>query len=306
MTPPETKREGGVARLMLVMLAFSTALASCFSGGAASSAASAAARHVYPAWSPDGERIAFVQYTGSYWGSAIYVVDRDGSGLRRLTGRRSIARSPVWSPDGRRIAFSDDSGIYVMSANGRGLHRIARGERFSLLDWGPGGKRIAAEEDLGEFENEHSRILVMNADGSGRRVAADPIAHKDYEHSYVQPTWSPDGQRLALVAERSSIDTDAREFLAVIDSFGGPLRHLLDEEVASPDWLPGGRRILLWTSRGLALLTLRTRQLTVLHPTRGFGSRWSPRGNEIVFEDGEPDRLYLMNAHGSNVRQLTR
>jgi len=52
-----------------------------------------------PRWSPDGRRVLYVD------GGHIYVVNRDGTGLKDLTPSEMMADEPVWSPDGRRIAF---------------------------------------------------------------------------------------------------------------------------------------------------------------------------------------------------------
>jgi Tol biopolymer transport system component len=84
-------------------------------------------RDTSPAWSPDGQRIAFVRRQHDHW--EVYVVNADGRNLRRLTvtpekpnGEVGSSASPAWSPDGQHIAFlSDRRGkweIWVMEANG--------------------------------------------------------------------------------------------------------------------------------------------------------------------------------------------
>jgi len=83
-----------------------------------------------PAWSPDGQMIAFVGLTAGL-GEPIYVVKADGSGLRNLTQKPVGAYAdPAWSPDGRKIAFvshRDGSyGVYVMNADGSGQRRLAQ------------------------------------------------------------------------------------------------------------------------------------------------------------------------------------
>ena len=76
-----------------------------------------------PAWSPDGRRIAFRRYDGqlgSIGNSDLFVVNADGSGLRRLTRGAENLRWFAWSPDGRTIAFLRKQ---------RGVHRESRRKR---------------------------------------------------------------------------------------------------------------------------------------------------------------------------------
>lgn len=60
----------------------------------------------YPAWSPDGRRIAFVWTTPA--GSGLYLIDPDGTHLRRVTTDPVEVGRPAWSPDGRCLAFISD------------------------------------------------------------------------------------------------------------------------------------------------------------------------------------------------------
>jgi TolB protein len=59
----------------------------------------------YPAWSPDGTRIAFMGGTSASEYD-IWVVDTDGSNVTRLTDSPGPDGWPAWSPDGTRVAFS--------------------------------------------------------------------------------------------------------------------------------------------------------------------------------------------------------
>ena len=107
-----------------------------------------------PAWSPDGQRIAFVSFRdGNY---EIYVMNADGSEITRLTDTsRYAARvfdgSPAWSPDGQRIAFQSDRDgnyeIYVMYADGSAPTRLTDGSDNGNPVWSPDGQRIAFTSD---------------------------------------------------------------------------------------------------------------------------------------------------------------
>ncbi|TEU11419.1 MAG: hypothetical protein E3J25_08085, partial [Anaerolineales bacterium] len=80
-----------------------------------------------PAWSPDGKKIVFT----SLWDGnpEIYVVDRDGKNLTRLTRNLAYDLNPVWSPDGTMIAFSSNRDgnfdIFVMRADGSQQVKVA-------------------------------------------------------------------------------------------------------------------------------------------------------------------------------------
>src|SRR4029078_11648233 len=73
-----------------------------------------------PAWSPDGERIAFESTQDGKL--SIFVYRRDGGDLRRLTSPEFTSEQPTWSPDGKHIVFSTDiegqRKLFVMSPDG--------------------------------------------------------------------------------------------------------------------------------------------------------------------------------------------
>jgi TolB protein len=129
-----------------------------------------------PSWSPSGRLLVLRSE------DALYVVDADGTGRRRLV-RGGI--HPLWSPDGNLIAFSRDVEGYVIGADGAGLRRL--GDGFPG-DWSPDGTKIAVTRS--------SQNYVIGADGKGsRRVSrADSNDH--------DPDFSPDGKQIAFAGVR--------------------------------------------------------------------------------------------------------
>ena len=146
-----------------------------------------------PAWSPDGEVIAFLHFEEDKseppWGiKRLHTIRPDGTGLRRLMetpfGPESGDAALSWSPDGSKILFSTreewhltahwkpGGETYVVNADGTLVLRgIGKGPYAS---WSPDGPRIASLGPHGEyeFEERHSYVFLstMASDGSDVRL----------------------------------------------------------------------------------------------------------------------------------------
>jgi Tol biopolymer transport system component len=175
-----------------------------------------------PAWSPDGDRIAFTADLSEPYGQGgfpktdIFTVAPDGSDLQRLTDN-GRSGSPVWSPDGQAIVFEVrgdfpqpttleeyrrmSSTLWTMRADGsqqRQLSQPSEGEFATPMGWSPDGARFLFTRAAltlpteGAAENP-SAIYIANADGTGVRKLADRSA---------SPSWSPDGDEIAFVSDR--------------------------------------------------------------------------------------------------------
>jgi Tol biopolymer transport system component len=113
-----------------------------------------------PAWSPDGTQILFVrnrQANGSWDQQALFLIKRDGTGLKQVTTLELEAGNEHWSPDGKRILFQS-FGSFPDGTTPR---------LYTIL---PDGTQIIFEHRsttgaTGADLNAH--LSVMNADGSG-------------------------------------------------------------------------------------------------------------------------------------------
>jgi TolB protein len=147
----------------------------------------------YPAWSPDGRRIAFMSL-GFPAGSSssdydLYVVDVDGTNLRRLTTAAGEDGWPDWSHDGRRIAYvhkpsEPTSEIHVMTADGRDDARVSdASDDLSEYapTWSPNDLYLAYSA-YPETSLDSGGIFVSQPDGQGTlRIRSDGS----------EPEWMP-------------------------------------------------------------------------------------------------------------------
>jgi TolB protein len=205
-------------------------------GGAAQRLTTEGAKDKDPALSPDGLRIAFVSdRTGE---EEIYLMNVDGSGVRRLTedldSRRAARWSPVWSPDGTRIAFAswDDSGtkvdIFTVDADGSDLTQLTdTDDGEGGLTWSPDGDQIGYDVSWGSV----SRIFVMNADGSESVLLTDDSAYSFF------PAWSPEEDKIAFIMYTGG---DTSVFVMGRDG-SDPIK--LAGHSWDPAWSPDGRQL---------------------------------------------------------------
>lgn len=126
-----------------------------------------------PAWSPDGERLAFVREHDDER-PEIALVDVDDGTVETLVTFGDAVFFPAWSPDGTVIAFvgrvdgNDD--IYLLElASGRITRLTDDGATDSMPAWSPDGKHIVFIRDReGQYD-----LWVMRADGSGQTSLLD-------------------------------------------------------------------------------------------------------------------------------------
>ena len=181
----------------------------------------------FPAWSPDGTRIASSSSSRSGYPSSIYVMNADGSGEVQLADTQGHDYLPTWSPDGSRIAFmgaywiqsTEIRALYVANVDGTGQARLTSRHECYSHTWSPDSTRIAFRR-FGE-------IHAMNADGT------EVIQLTDSGGKTGAPSWSPDGSSIFYSSGRSGNSEIYR-----MNSDGSGQTQLTTQGGTDPDCLP--------------------------------------------------------------------
>jgi Tol biopolymer transport system component len=252
-----------------------------------------------PAWSADAQRIYFVGVLGErkgdrfvYYESDAFVVDANGGEPRRIT-RSGDVETVASSPDGATLLVARAEhpgklpftvGLWLMDPDGRNARRLLDPEDGQLDlggSWSPDGSTIVFTRCTFELPGE--RGMIENTCGV-HTVSSDGSDLHELAERSSQPSYSPDGGRIAFVSDRDEHGEiprgeDENSFaneLYVMDADGDDQHRLTETESldeASPSWSPDGSRIA-YSRQGPARFTT---QLMIVNddgscPTRILGN----------------------------------
>jgi eukaryotic-like serine/threonine-protein kinase len=170
----------------------------------------------------------------------IYVMNVDGTGVRKVTQLTDGACQPSWSPDGMQLAFTSPcrsnkssypgSSIWIINQDGSGQRPLASapGGDFDPA-WSPQGDKIA----FTSLQDGHPQIYVVNADGSGRTNISNNHANDS------EPSWSPSGGQIVFISVRDQ----ANEVWVMPATGGNPQRYSrsANRDDSRPTWSPDGQ-----------------------------------------------------------------
>jgi Tol biopolymer transport system component len=196
-----------------------------------------------PVWSPDGKRIAFASNRSDHGraGFHIFVMNADGTDVRRLTVDPSAEREPGWAADGRSVFFSGErdgrSEIYQVWLETKKVERVTHTllSRAVLPAASPDGRYLAYVTHGLSYEIQ----LLDLRSGKTRQLTAG--------HGACRPRWSRDGRRLAYVEN----DGPTSAVRALTLDTGAAQRLFVDATLWSydPAWSPDGSHVVIAVSR---------------------------------------------------------
>jgi Tol biopolymer transport system component len=190
-----------------------------------------------PAWSPDGQWIAFTRFNDDIGLVAVFVMRADGTHVRQITERGG---GPMWSPDGTRLAFSRTTptgglAIFTVRLDGTHLRRITP---WSLRagqqpDWSPDGQWILFESHQGD-QDVVDNVFLVHPDGTGlHRITTSPL----HIHQWGSSSFSPDG-KMITVAHSPGVGAAGNADVWVMNLDGSGLRNVTRSVIfdSAPDW----------------------------------------------------------------------
>lgn len=171
-----------------------------------------------PRFSPDGSKISL--WRGSAKTGAYFVMNADGTGLRRISGKERLAWGcPSWFPDGQQLVFAEDLSLYVASVDGAHVERITDDKDGDLYrpSVSPDGRWIACD---GWLRRSGYGIVLMRADGTGMRRITTGASELQND---AGAAWSPDGRQIVFSGYRGRLKGAG---LYVVGREGSGLRRL--------------------------------------------------------------------------------
>ena len=220
-----------------------------------------------PVWSPDGRRIAFAMRPSGAADpeSDVYLIDSDGTNLRRLTDAPGDDSHPRWTADGRRIFFNSARAtpdltapwsrqwidIYSIGADGSDVRRHTECRSICTYPMpSPDGRHVAHRrvvESLGQNwdlspTTRNSEVFVTPLDGGEPVNVSQSPAYDGW------PTWSPDGRWVVFASNRDRIAFTGQIY--AVSPSGQGLRRLTAGPLsrAQPSFHPAGDRIFVYES----------------------------------------------------------
>lgn len=207
---------------------------------------------LFPAFSPDGSRVAFVTDLHEVW-----VMDPQGENAQRLwIDRDNAVFAPQWSPDGRYLTYMrggpQGSSVEVRKATGEFVSAVASGSNLEpelALCWLPDWRLIYSMTQPGRpWDSDLFSAVIDRTTGHPTANSTQLTHWNDHYPAYVNAT--ADGKTLSVVKANRQFDVYVGRLLDEGKTLEQTQRFTLDERNDIPDtWMPDSRSLLFESNR---------------------------------------------------------
>ncbi|MBI2118982.1 MAG: Tol-Pal system beta propeller repeat protein TolB [Elusimicrobia bacterium] len=234
----------------------------------------------------------------------VYLVDFDGTNLKRITTDNSLAILPRWSPEGKEIIYTsykrNNPDLYIYSLeNGTNQVFSSRKGLNSSASFSPDGKVLVATLSHEGYPN----LYLLNRKGE----ILQRLTHGKFADTSA--SFSPDGKRIIFVSDRPGWPQ-----IYVIDTDGSNLKRLSDSGYCdSPIWSPQGDKIAYsrGTNKGIHEIVIHDLiSGEIVQITNNQGSNenptFSPDGQYLAFSSNRNQKreIYISSLDGSAQKKL--
>jgi TolB protein len=151
------------------------------------------------------------------------------------------SRAPSWSPGGDQVVFADVQGLRVQSLDGSTSYQITGDAKDTSPIWSPDGEQVA----FVRRQHDHWEIYVVDAGGGNvQRLTNTPARPDGQVGSSSSPVWSPDGQYIAFLTDRSG-----EWEIWIMNADGSGQQPMFDSALdgLALDYASQGERAISWT-----------------------------------------------------------